>query len=324
MLNFKPKMMRITWPAIVLLLLFTCSGLSPALAQLRFGNWKNDSKTVFAIAPREATRPLKIAEKSIEKGEFEQATQLLGDLLDDSILNEYLIPDNDQKNRAVSLRQKAERLLGEIPLDQRTSYQEKYGVKAKVMLQKAIEANDTEAIAMTSRLYFHTEAGLEATMLVGHTHLAEGRPAMAAVAFEKVATQPQGSNRFDPEATLLAAVSWSLNGSTDRSNELLLALKEEKGDAKVQFYGKTVALFDQSTPQKNESFAGKENHLRKLKNGKFFAEAEVDITGNPLPLSDQNTSGEDSSAFGSKNPLGLNGCRCQSITENSNRPSILC
>ena len=289
--------MRITCPALYLLLFFACNGIKPALAQLRIGNPKNDKQTVFAIPPREATRPLKIAEKSIKKGEFEQATQLLGDLLADSMLNEYLIAGDDQWGRAVSLRQRAEQLLGEIPLDLRTSYQEKYGVKAKVMLRKAIEANDTEAIAMTSRLYFHTDAGLEATMLVGHTHLAEGRPAMAAVAFEKVATQPQGSNRFDPEATLLAAISWSLNGSTDRSDKLLLALKEEKGDAQVRFYGKTVALFEQRSPQKSESVAQRKDRLSKQKIIDFFAENGI------TPLSDPSTSELIITTYRNYNPL---------------------
>ncbi len=250
-MNFNWTTIRATFLTICAFAFIALGGLSPANAQLRLGNMRNDTSTVFAIAPREATRPLKIAEKAIEAGDFQQATALLGDLLADSMLNEYLIPDQDRKGHpthAISLRQKAEQLLGQIPLQQRESYEDKYGVKAKVMLKKAIEANDTQAIAMTSRLYFHTHAGLEATMLVGHAHLALGRPVMAAFAFEKVANQPQGSNRFDPEATLLAAVCWSLNGSNDRSAKLLEALKARRGDAKVRFYGKTVALFDESTP----------------------------------------------------------------------------
>jgi len=234
--------------ALFVLLFSALNEFSPAMAQLRFGILKNDRQTVFALAPREATRPLKIAEKSIEDGDFQQATRLLGDLLADSMLNEYIIADKKNWGRAVSLRQKAEQLLGEIPLDQRTSYQEKYGVKAKVMLEKAVQANDMQAIAMTSRLYFHTHAGLEATMLVGHSHLGDGRPVMAAVAFEKVVNQPLGEERFDPEATLLAAVSWSLNGSTERSEKLLRSLKEKQRDAEVRFYGKTVPLFDDGTP----------------------------------------------------------------------------
>ena len=260
-MNFNWKIMRTTLLAVSVLAFATLSDFNPARAQLALSKLRSGSNTVFAIAPREATRPLKIAEKSIKDGDFQQATALLGELLADPMLNEYLIPIPDSKGRAISLRQKAEQLLSEIPLDQRGTYQEKYGVKAKVMLQKAIEANDTQAIATISRLYFHTHAGLEATMLVGHTHLSEGRPVLAAVAFEKVAREPQGSSRFDPEATLLAAVSWSLNGSNDRSGELLLALKEKQGDAKVRFYGKTVTLFDPSTPRQSTPSSKIENDL---------------------------------------------------------------
>ena len=237
--------------AISLLAIVALSDLETVNAQLRLGNLRNGANTVFAIAPREATRPLKIAEKAIAEGEFQQAIALLGDLLADTALNEYLIPDQDRKRHVISLRRKAEQLLGQIPFERRESYQEKYGVKAKVMLQKAVEANDTQAIALTSRLFFHTRAGLEATMLIGHTHLSQGRPVMAAVAFEKVARQPQGRDRFDPEATLLAAVSWSLNGANDRASQLLKALKARQGDAEVRFYGKTVALFDENTPLQN-------------------------------------------------------------------------
>ena len=225
--------------------------LDTAQAQLPLGNRRNDNQAVFALAPRAATRPMKLAEKAIQDGDFQQATALLGELLAEPMLNEYLIPEPNPRRTeisAISLRKKAEQLLGQIPIDQRGTYQEKYGVKAKVMLQKAIAANDTQAIAMTGRLYFHTDAGLEATMLVGHEHLAQGRPVMAAVAFEKVAKQSQGSKRFDPEATLLAAVSWSLSGAADRSEKLLRALKQNQGDAEARFYGKTVALFDENTP----------------------------------------------------------------------------
>ena len=211
---------------------------------------------VFALAPREATRPLKIAEKAIENGNFDEATTLLGELLSTPELNQYLIqPSQSEKRgrdkqiqREVSLRQEAEKLLGEIPADARTSYEERFGVRAKAMLRNAIEQNDADAIAMTSRLYFHTRAGLEATMLVGHTNLAQGRPAMAAVAFEKVAAQPEGRDRFDPEATLLAAVSWSLNGSANRAEKLLTDLKQRHDGSVVLFYGKEVELFGDNTP----------------------------------------------------------------------------
>lgn len=253
--------MRTSLPGTLLLAFAILGGFPAAHAQLRFGNPRNDSTAVFAIAPREATRPLKIAEKAIKDRDFRQATELLGDLLSESMLNEYLIPDKARKGHAISLRKKAEQLLGQIPLAQRQSYQEKYGIKAKVMLQKAIEANDTQAIAMTSRLYFHTRAGLEATMLVGHDHLAQGRPAMAAVAFEKVAANPQGSARFDPEASLLAAVSWSLNGSTGRSDELLRALKKKNGDAEISFYGRKFPVFEHNSVTSKDSVAPNQNPL---------------------------------------------------------------
>lgn len=235
-------------PVCVLILLVLFPACSSALAQLRLGNLKADKPTVFAIAPREATRPLKLAEKAIQDGDFQQATRLLGDLLAETMLNEYLVPDDNKWGRAISLRQRAEGLLGQIPYDQRRSYEEKYGLRARVILKNAIAAQDTQAIAQISRLYFHTRAGLEATMLMGHAHLSNGRPMMAAVAFEKVADASQGRERFDPEVTLLAAVSWSLNGSTERGAKLLRALKKRVGNAEVQFYGKRVPLFDDNTP----------------------------------------------------------------------------
>ena len=209
---------------------------------------------VFALAPREASRPLKIAETLIDGGKYEEAATMLGELLSTSELNQFLISDQGPRarfkdvQRQVSLRQKAEDLLGEIPAENRETYEEKYGVRAETMLRKAIEENDLEAIAMVGRLFFHTRAGLEATMLVGHTNLAEGRPSLAAVAFEKVSNQPEGRQRFDPEATLMAAVSWSLNGSTNRAEKLLVDLKKRHEGSEVMFYGKQVSLFGDDTP----------------------------------------------------------------------------
>ena len=146
MKNYHWKRARTYLFTIFALAFATLSDPPPASAQLRLGNLRNNNRTVFALAPREATRPLKIAEKAIEDGDFQQATTLLGDLLADTMLNEYLVADPDRAGLAISLRQKAEELLGKVPLDQRGTYEEKYGVKARVMLQKAIEANDTQAI----------------------------------------------------------------------------------------------------------------------------------------------------------------------------------
>ena len=234
---------RILMPLLSLLLVVSISDAT--LAQ---------KTRIFTLAPRDATRPLKIAERAIKDGDFDEAANLLGELLATEELNQYLIAapssrgSSKEMHREVSLRQKVENLLGEIPAENRTAYQEKYGVRAEVMLSKAIKENDVKAIAMTGRLYFHTPAGLEATMLTGHTHLAEGRPAMAAVAFEKVAAQPEGRERFDPEATLLAAVSWSLNRSPKRAEKLLADLKQRHDGSDVLFYGKRVALFGDDTP----------------------------------------------------------------------------
>ncbi len=246
---------RCPWGSAVRLAvwLVLCSFLfcRPVSAQLRLGSFETENTTVFTLAPREATRPLKIARKAIQDGDFLAATQLLGDLLAAPMLNEYLVADEKNWGRAISLRSETERLLGTIPVDQRGAYEEKYGVRANVVLQKAIAENDSQSIAQTSRLYFHTRAGLEATMLVGHDHLAQGRPAMAAVMFEKVAATRQGQDRFDPEATLLAAVSWSLNGSTERGEQLLRDLKQRQGNAEVFFLGKRVPLFDDDAPLEN-------------------------------------------------------------------------
>ena len=219
-----------------------------AFAQLNLRRGDADRQTVFAIAPREATRPLKIAEKAIEDRDYVQATRLLGDLLADPMLNEFLVPDAKIWGRAVSLRNRAEQLMGQIPWKQRTAYEEKYGVRARVLLDKGVAENNMADIAAASRLYFHTEAGLEATMLVGHSNLSLGRPVMAAQAFEKVASHPLGRERFDPEATLLAAVSWSLSGSPDKAERLLADLRRRLKDVEVRFYGKTLRLADDGTP----------------------------------------------------------------------------
>lgn len=237
--------LKLTLPWVTLLMAWAAS---PAVAQIRFGSLGGDKPTVFAIAPREATRPVKIAAASIENGDFAQATDLLGDLLADPILNQYMVPDPTQWGRAISLRQKTEQMLGQIPIDQRQSYEEKYGVRASVLLKQAVADNDIAGISAVSRLYFYTRAGQEATMLMGHSHLAQGRAVMAAAAFEKIASHDQGRQRFDPEATLLAAIGWSLNGSTQKADRLLRDLKRRTNEKDVTFYGQPVPLFDQDAP----------------------------------------------------------------------------
>ena len=102
---------------------------------------------------------------------------------------DYLMPVAGIKGAEgvnVSLRVRAQQMLGELSARDRAPYRLRYGTRAKLMLEKAVEESDFEAISQVMQRFFYTEAGFSSAMLMGHHYLDEGRPVAAANCFRRV------------------------------------------------------------------------------------------------------------------------------------------
>ncbi len=202
----------------------------------------SNAQTVFTGVNRQQLRPLRLAEAAIKNQDYEQACLLIGEMLDDDELKDCLVPDDQQWGHAISLRHKALNLLGSMNDDQRSAYRDKYATRSKQLLEKAIDTRDYGAIEFVSQRYLYTDAGLEATMLLGHHWLNQGRPEMSANAFNKLLEIPRGQQLYDPELTLLSAIASGLSQKEETAVSRLKRLKEMNVE-KVTFFQREVPLY---------------------------------------------------------------------------------
>lgn len=218
-----------------------------------------DVMNVFLPAPRGLRQQLSRAREALEQEQYSDAVDLLGSLLasahggDDALLEEtadqdYFLGGVDAGGTQVSLKSEAQRLLGEIPEKGRALYELKFGVDARQLLDLGLQSRDMPQLVEVTRRYFHTDAGYEATMLIGRHDLDQGRPLAAAMRFQRLARSPYASRRYDPELSVLLATSWLLADMPDRARSTLEQLASRLPDARLRMGDTTVALFDPEDP----------------------------------------------------------------------------
>ena len=138
----------------------------------RFGH---EPTSVFLPPPRDFIRPLIRAIRIYDEGDHVHAAELIGQFLVDMGEEDFLIFNDKVKGTAGSISSIANDMLSKFPDSAREAYRVRFGVPAKQRLNLAIaEANYFE-IAQVKQRFLHTDAGLEAAMLLGHHHFDAGR-----------------------------------------------------------------------------------------------------------------------------------------------------
>lgn len=112
-----------------------------------------------------------------------EAARLLQIILDSK---EDVFIHDPEKVRWVSAKAEANRLLGTMPPEGIQFYELQYGSSARKLLNEAKAKSDPQLLADVAQRYFHTEAGAEATDLLGTYHLDRGRPLMAALCYDRL------------------------------------------------------------------------------------------------------------------------------------------
>ena len=169
---------------------------------------KAEETNADAIAlPRnpESKRLIQAAQDYIKKKEWRIAAECLQNLLesaDDSFI-EVRRKDAQgvEQDAKVSVREEANRIIGELPADGLESYQLQYGQAATNRLREATERADPAILAEVSQRYFHTKAGLEATNLLGTYHLDRGQYLMASLCFERLLSRPD-ADKLPPKMSI--------------------------------------------------------------------------------------------------------------------------
>lgn len=203
---------------------------------------------------RPAPRPLKIAltraREAISEERYSDAVSQLGAILTadslsdapDSVGQDFFYDTEGDASARRSIKTLAELWLGELPRSARQLFELKYGGVARATAEQAIEKRDYQLLNEVTRKYFYTPAGHEACMLLARRHLDEGRPFASATLFERVARSPDRA-AYEPQASLLAAMSWRLAGLNERAEKVLRDLKQNYGDNVVDLGPISVPIF---------------------------------------------------------------------------------
>jgi len=194
---------------------------------------------------RERTRKLRQAKELIRAENYKDAlTQL--QILIDKQSDSFYFEDIEKKDKFLSHKAEAMRLIETLPAKGREAYELRFGIPAKQQLRDALQTGDYNGIEEVARRYFHTEAGYRATYLLATQELDRGNPLTAALHFERLRriSRREVRERFEPMLSLQLAVCWGRAGMPEHSMKTLLELKHYVGGEKILVGGKRYALFD--------------------------------------------------------------------------------
>ncbi len=196
---------------------------------------------VFLPPDRQLKRRLEVADEMIGEQRYGEAVRLLGALLEGPE-DFFFKPAADQPVFS-SLKAEAGRLLAKLPAEGKASYDLQYGARGKQMLAEAVAKGDLSAIAEVSRRFFFTQAGAEATFLLGRHFLDQNRPQAAAMCFERLALVPEAAARLEPALSMSLATCWLRAGKPDQAIKTLVAFRGKYPHGEVKIAGKPVRLF---------------------------------------------------------------------------------
>lgn len=181
---------------------------------------------VFLPAPRELIQQLNRAQQSLDAGRYSDAVSRLGQLLNDPESEDFFIRDAQQTGRMISLKAEAQRMLGNMSRDGQAAYELQFGAEARRLVDSAVNQGDINQLVNVSRKFFQTEAGQQATFLVGRYHLDGGRPLAAALTLQRLANHKQTAQAYEPELSLSLAVAWFYAGMEENGRQVLSDLQK--------------------------------------------------------------------------------------------------
>ncbi len=196
---------------------------------------------VFLPPDRGAKRRLEMSQQLLDDRRFGEAVRLLGALLENS--EDFFFKPHADQPVFRSLKAEAGRLIATLPSEGRESYELQFGARARQMLKQATSSANLGEVAEVSRRFFYTQAGQEATFLLGRSHLDQNRPLAAALCLEHLCETPAASQRLEPVLSLTLATCWLRAGKPEKAKETLVRLKRAAGGAEVILAGKPVKLF---------------------------------------------------------------------------------
>ena len=198
-------------------------------------------RSTFPPPDRTTLRLLTQARQLIDHRRHTEAVRCLGAIFDSP--QDYFIYPDQGATGPRSLKAEAQRLLGQMSHQGRQAYELQYGARARHLLEEAVAAGDGAALAEVSRRFFHTQAGHEATLLLGLHHLDHGQPLAAGLALERLRQTSPGADQFEPGLSVALAICRIRSGDPHKAGQTLAALEQRHPQAAILIAGRQVALF---------------------------------------------------------------------------------
>jgi len=217
---------------------------TPDMSSLFEGIDLRPADSAFIAPPREVIRPLVRCKKLIIAGDVSDAVEILGEVLADDTVEDFLISRGSRYFE--SLRSRTELILGSIDESYLEAYRIRYRIRARKLLDQGIAESDPSLLKKVSNQFFFTESGSEATMLLGHMELSRGQPSAAQSWFAKVVRFPATAKIHDPEASILLAMCQILGNNNKRAEATLVSLKQRMPNSAIAFQGKDYTLFNRN------------------------------------------------------------------------------
>lgn len=243
----RPVRGPVAWSALIAFLLASSitpvSGFGQIFAQAEGDEAQEEEdfgRTVFLPADRAVLQRLNKAEELISQERFGEAVRYLGYLLESS--EDYFYQPDPSEPVHRSLKSQAHHLIGQMPRQGRELYELQYGARARQMLDEAAAEANVTRLAEVSRRFFHTEAGYEATLLMGIYHLDHGCPLAGALALERLAELGSRVEHLEPALSLTLASCWMRSEMPERAAETLRRLVDGRPGAAIEAGGRELAL----------------------------------------------------------------------------------
>ncbi len=235
---------------IVLAVGCVAAALTPAEAQVVLkaapGTDAGDglSARKLFVTDRQMTLRLTRAQELVAAEKYRDAITLLQRILD-SPEDFHYSPDRDDRSHLRGLKQEALRTIAELPEDGRETYELVSGATAQALVDDGRKTHNVALLEEAARRFFHTEAGYEATWLLGNHHLDRSSPLAAAQYFDRLRQMPEVARQWEPMLTLKTAVCWGRAHMPEQSIETLMAFRDSIPGDRIEIGGRLVPLFKQ-------------------------------------------------------------------------------
>lgn len=188
----------------------------------------------FPPPPRELARALTRGYEAYAKGEMVEAFGWLERVIrrptpEDFLLRGPVQPDGSRL--VVSMSWAAHCLFCALPDRQRELFQLKHGANAQRMLTEALQTRDSQQLSQVAQQFPYTEAGVEATLLLGYEHFQSQRPGLAAGLFRRLRMIPEARSQHDPGLSVLLAICSVLSDQPDQATVALRGVDLQAGES---------------------------------------------------------------------------------------------